>query len=87
MQNQCTAFQVTEEDIENVLRECWVYVGNTDGKSFRAIAEDLLGQIGTARIEKAALNSGADLEDQTRLWLRWAFSMTGRFNHKQQPLL
>ena len=63
--NPCTAFQVTEDDIENVLRECWPYVGNTQGKTFEAMAEELLGQIDPARVEKAALDSGTNLEEQT----------------------
>lgn len=62
----CTAFQVTEEDIENVLRNYSLRVADTQGKSFETMAEELIDEIDCARVEKAALMSGCDLNDQTQ---------------------
>lgn len=61
----CTAFQITEEDIENVLRGYALRVTNTQGKSFETMASELINEIDHARVEKAALNSGCDLDVQT----------------------
>lgn len=62
----CTAFQVTEEDIEKVLLAYSLRVADTQGKSFETMAAELLGEIDCARVEKAALMSGTDLDDQTQ---------------------
>lgn len=62
------AFAITNEDIENVLRNNWAKVANTDGKTFEAMAEDVFADFGDedlARIENAALDSGTELDDQT----------------------
>ncbi len=61
----CTAFAITEEDVENVLQEYSLRVTDTQGKSFETMAAELLGEIDHARVEKAALNSGCDLNEQT----------------------
>lgn len=61
-----TAFQITEDDIENVLRSYSLRVTNTDGKSFTQMAEDLLVEIDADRVEKAALNASNDLEGQAQ---------------------
>lgn len=60
------AFQVTEDDIENVLRNCSLRVADTQGKSFETMAEELIGEIDCARVEKVALMSGCDLDEQTQ---------------------
>lgn len=62
----CMAYQVTEEDIQNVLEDYSLRVADTKGKSFETMSAELIGEIDHARIEKAALNSGCDLAEQTR---------------------
>ena len=62
----CTAFQITNEDIENVLRNYSLRVTDTQGKSFETMAAELIGEIDCERIEKAALMSGSDLDEQTQ---------------------
>lgn len=65
MQN-CTAFQITEEDIANVLHQHSMRVMNTRGESFETMASALIEEIDHARIEKAALASGCELDHQTQ---------------------
>lgn len=60
-----TAFQITEDDIAMVLRRESLRVADTQGRSFDDMASDLLTEIDGDRIERAALKSGNDLEDQT----------------------
>lgn len=62
----CTAFQVTEDDIENVLEQYSMRVTDTKGKSFETMAAELVSEIDHARVEKAALKAGCDLEEQTQ---------------------
>jgi hypothetical protein len=62
----CTAFQVTEEDIENVLRNYSLRVMDTQGQSFETMAAELINEIDCGRVEKAALASGGDLDVQTQ---------------------
>ncbi len=62
----CTAFQVTEEDIENVLQQYSLRVTDTQGKSFETMAAELIDEIDHGRIEKAALKSGTELDVQTQ---------------------
>ena len=59
------AFQVTVEDIENVLQSYSIRVINTRGLSILDMAEELITQIDCDRVEGAALRSGCDLDDQT----------------------
>lgn len=61
----CTAFQITEDDIESVLHDYSLRVTDTQGKSFATMAAELIGEIDHARVEKAALDSGCDLDEQT----------------------
>lgn len=61
-----TAFGVSEEDVEAVLQAYSMRVTNTRGKSFEAMAEELIDEIDHARVEKAALRAGCDLEDQIK---------------------
>ena len=65
MQN-CTAFQITEEDISNVLHQHSMRVIDTRGQSFEMMASALIEEIDHARIEKAALASGVELDQQTQ---------------------
>ena len=59
------AYQATEEDVENVLREHCLQVANTSGKSFESISNEVFGNLDSNLIEKAALH-GDDLSQQTR---------------------
>lgn len=65
MQN-CTAFQITDEDILNVLHEYSMRVLNTQGQSFETMASELIEEIDHARIERAALASGCELDQQSQ---------------------
>lgn len=62
----CTAFQITEIDIENVLRNYSLRVADTQGKSFETMAAELIDEIDCERVEKAALKAGCDLDEQTQ---------------------
>lgn len=59
------AFGFSEEDVENVLRANWTRVGNTGGKSFELMASDLFAGLDDGAIEKAVLNGGTEMDDQT----------------------
>ncbi len=59
------AFQISEEDVENVLRNNWKRVVNTNGRSFKDMSEQLYLEVDEGAVEKAALKSGNDLETQT----------------------
>lgn len=58
------AFEITEEDVEVVLRANSLKVANTNGMSFEAMAEMLLPQLDTDRIALVALGAN-DMDDQT----------------------
>lgn len=62
------AFEATDEDIVQVLRDNAVQVANTNGVPFWAMAENILADWGPdtyARVAKAALSAGTSLDDQT----------------------
>lgn len=59
-----TAFEATQEDVENVLRSNSLAVANTDGKSFESMANEIHGKLDFDLIEQAAL-AGDDLDEQT----------------------
>jgi len=59
-----TAFQITEKDIENVLRDYSLRVTDTEGKSFETMSSELIGEIDHVRVQKAALSSGVTIEEQ-----------------------
>ncbi len=59
-----TAYQTTEEDVENVLRSNSLAVAITNGKSFESIANEVFGNLDFDLIEQAAL-FGDDLDEQT----------------------
>jgi hypothetical protein len=61
----CTAFQISEDDIEQVLHEHGLRVVNSHGKSFEAMAGELFSELDHERVEKAALDSGCDIDTQT----------------------
>lgn len=58
------AYEVTEEDVENVLRSNSLAVANTNGKSFESIANEVFPQLDFQLIEEAAL-AGDGLDEQT----------------------
>jgi hypothetical protein len=58
------AFQITEEDVENVLRSNALHAANTNGKSFESIAAEICDDLDHGKIESAALY-GNDMEQQT----------------------
>lgn len=62
-----SAFEVTAEDIENVLRQNAVQVANSEGKPFDVMAEEIHGVWDDEfdRVAKAALDSGVELDEQT----------------------
>jgi hypothetical protein len=59
------AFQVTTDDVENVLRTNSLYVNNSDGKPFEDMAMDLIDQIDCDRVQCVALSNSTELEEQT----------------------
>lgn len=59
------AFEVTEQDVENVLRINAIKVANSGGKSFSHMAEDILPDLDTGRVADAALSGGDTLDEQT----------------------
>lgn len=62
-----TAFQITDEDVCNVLRQNWTKVADTKGLSFEAYAEVLFEGLNIEdfdAIEAAALAGGDDIIDE-----------------------
>lgn len=60
-----TAFEVTAEDVESVLRANIHLIANSNGVPIGAMAEALFASLDIDRVEKAALNAADDLEGQT----------------------
>ncbi|EPL60767.1 hypothetical protein PSOLE_37190 [Pseudomonas oleovorans subsp. oleovorans] len=61
----CFAFQISTEDVENVLRSYSLRVTDTKGQSFEHMAEELIDELDHERIERAALAASTDLDEQT----------------------
>ena len=59
------AFEITEDDVANVLRNNLSRVANTNGRSFDGMAVELFGEMDCDRVAAAALDSGTDLVVQT----------------------
>lgn len=61
------AFDIVEEDLETVLRDNAILIANADGLPISTLAERIYLGWGPefARIEKAALDSGVELDEQT----------------------
>ena len=59
-----TAFGITEEDVEQVLREHTHRVNNSAGKSFETLACELIDEIDHERVAQAALDSGTEMDQQ-----------------------
>lgn len=62
------AFGITEEDLTYVLRQNAMHVANSKGVSFDAMGEQIFNDWSDTefgRIEKAALDGGVEMDDQT----------------------
>jgi hypothetical protein len=59
------AFGISEDDIEAVLRKNGARMVNAAGRSFEQVAEDLFDDIDHGLVERAALKSSTDLDEQT----------------------
>lgn len=62
--NVITAFEMTSQDVENVLRDYAMRINDMRGMSFHDLAEDLMKDIDAQRVAKAALRGGDDLDEQ-----------------------
>lgn len=64
-----TAFGISEDDIETVLRQNATQVASSGGIPFEQMAEHIFsewaGGVEHGRIEDAALNGGVDMDEQT----------------------
>ena len=63
-----TAFGVTEEDIENVLRANSLRLETRNGEPFDLLAEQIFGSFSDedfSGIERVALKASTDLDEQT----------------------
>lgn len=58
-----SAYEATEEDVQNVLSSNALHVANTNGKSFESIANEVFGELDFYLIEEAAL-FGDGLDEQ-----------------------
>lgn len=61
----CAAFEITEEDVEHVLRKHVLDVANTNGKSFESMANEIWPVLDHSAIEGAALYA-CELDLQTQ---------------------
>lgn len=61
----CFAFQITIDDVENVLRSYSLRVANSNGQSFERMAEELIDELDHERIEREALAASTELDEQT----------------------
>ncbi|ELQ8317505.1 hypothetical protein R2571_006404 [Pseudomonas aeruginosa] len=61
----CFAFQISTEDVENVLRSYSLRVTDTKGQSFERMAEELIDELDHERIEREALAASTELDEQT----------------------
>lgn len=59
------AWEVTEEDIEDVLRENSLLVVDSGGATFAAMAAGILYTLDCGRVSAAAVAGGDDMESQT----------------------
>jgi hypothetical protein len=59
-----SAFQITEVDVETVLRRNSLAVADSKGKSFESMAAEIYGDLDHDAIEAAALY-GSDMDEQT----------------------
>jgi len=60
------AFEVAADDVVHVLRRYSLRVAASQGKSFDVLAEELLAdEIDAGAVERAALDSGTDIDEQT----------------------
>lgn len=63
-----TAFEITEQDVENVLRANWAAVADSKGQSFAQMADNIFANISSVqheRVGRAALDAGCEMDEQT----------------------
>lgn len=60
-----TAFQISSDDVVTVLRRRALHVANSGGRSFEHMAEELIDDLDTDRIEFAALRASTEVDEQT----------------------
>jgi len=58
------AFEVTEEDVENVLHQHSGRIQNRDGKSIKEVASAVFAKLDRDAVARAAIDGGDDLESQ-----------------------
>lgn len=61
------AFEITPQDVENVLRANCAKISDARGRNLATMAEDIFDNWAAelSQIEAVALNGGTELEDQT----------------------
>ncbi|NVL49887.1 hypothetical protein F2S72_09055 [Pseudomonas syringae pv. actinidiae] len=59
-----TAFAITADDVESVLHDHTRRIINSRGLSIDALAAEVFGEIDEARVEKAALNTSTNFDEQ-----------------------
>lgn len=59
------AFEIVAEDIQNVLEAYSLRVTDTNGMSFEQMSEGLITRIDLERVERAGIEGGSNLEEQT----------------------
>lgn len=62
--NRNQAFEINEEDVENVLRNHSLAVANSQGKSFESMSNEIFSSLDMTKIANAALY-GDDINTQT----------------------
>lgn len=60
-----TAFQISPDDVVTVLRRRSLHVADTRGRRFEDMAEEIIDDLDTDRIEFTALRASTDLDEQT----------------------
>lgn len=61
-----TAFETTPNDVESVLHMYTHRIINSRGLSIDGLAVDVFDEVDTARVEKAALDSSTDFDEQVK---------------------
>ena len=59
-----TAFAITADDVESVLHSHTNRIINAQGLSIDALASDVFDEVDKGRVEKSALASGTNLDEQ-----------------------
>lgn len=59
------AFGISQDDVEQVLRDNAPRLANPAGKSLEALAAEIFDDIDAAAVERAALDGGTEMDEQT----------------------